>query len=128
MKASELHNLLEQNKEKLPLIDEIMAFHPGMGTQLGWSWYVGGMKDSGEWKMEVLLQVPYNTLLVTLGKWTKEAAEVKAERKEEDAKRQRYKDEGRLEEYYTEMAEREKQARQNLKNKIENQLIWGKHE
>jgi len=43
--------------DKLELIEKIIDFHPAYeaGTKRGWSWYVGGMKDTGEWYFRKLL-------------------------------------------------------------------------
>ena len=126
MNASELYGLLDQNKEKLPLIDRIMKYHPAMGTELGWSWYVGGMRDTGEWKLEVLLKVPYAVLLSTLIQWDSEAKQIEKDRQEEEVKRKRYEEEGRLDEYDKEIAEENKRLWKEVKDKFEKTLLWGK--
>lgn len=72
MKLTEYYKLLKENEEKLEVIDTITDFHPGMGTEMGWSWYVGGMRDTGEWKTEVLLKIPLYTLKRQLDIWVEE--------------------------------------------------------
>ena len=75
MNATELYNLLDQNKEKLTLIDGIMEFYPGMGAALGWSVYKGSLGGAVEWSIEALLKAPYILLQNTLTKWKKETEE-----------------------------------------------------
>lgn len=41
--------------DKIQIIKEIVKHHPGYGTDKGWSWYVGGMKDDGDWKWDILV-------------------------------------------------------------------------
>ena len=35
--------------KKIKIIDEICKRHPSYGVEKGWSEYVGGMRDSGQW-------------------------------------------------------------------------------
>lgn len=50
--------------DKLELIDLITNFHPAsdVGIKKGWSYYVGGMKDSGDWYYKKLMQAPIEVL------------------------------------------------------------------
>lgn len=61
--------LLKNNQHKFNIIDKIMQLHPGYGSHLGWSSYVGGMVDSGYWKEDVLLDKPLNELEVQYNSW-----------------------------------------------------------
>lgn len=49
-------------ENKIKLIDEIIKRHPSYGTKKGWSYYVGGMKDTGEWYFRKMLDVPIEEL------------------------------------------------------------------
>lgn len=126
MNASELYELLDQNKEKLPIIDRIMEYHPGKGTDLGWSWYIGGLKDEGDWRLEILLKVPYAYLLFTVDKWDSEREVNEKLSAEEELKMKKYAAEGRLHEYYKEKIEEERKLWEEVKDKFEKQLLWGK--
>jgi len=42
-------------EEKLKIIDSIMEYHPSEGIDLGLSYYVGGMTDSGGWYLRKML-------------------------------------------------------------------------
>lgn len=44
--------------KKLELISKIREFHPAYepGLRRGWSWYVGGMRDSGDWYWSTLMR------------------------------------------------------------------------
>lgn len=49
-------------EEKIKIIDEICKHHPASGVEKGWSWYVGGMKDSGAWYFRKMLDAPIEEL------------------------------------------------------------------
>lgn len=49
-------------EEKIKIIDEIIKRHPSYGVDKGWSCYVGGMKDSGDWYFRKMLDVPIDEL------------------------------------------------------------------
>jgi len=55
-------------EEKIKLIDEIVKRHPHWGVDKGWSYYVGGMKDSGDWYFRKMLDVPIEELQSFLDK------------------------------------------------------------
>lgn len=40
----------ESREDKESIIREICTHHPSRGVEKGWSWYVGGMRDTGEKK------------------------------------------------------------------------------
>lgn len=47
-------------EEKVKIIRKIQEFHPGHppGIDRGWSYYVGGMKDSGDWLTFKMFDAP----------------------------------------------------------------------
>lgn len=53
-------------QDKLKIIDEIVKFHPSLGLDKGWSHYTGGMKDSGDWYLRKMLDVPIEELKLFL--------------------------------------------------------------
>ncbi len=53
---------MSNTDEKLIIIDEIVTKHPSYGVDKGWSYYVGGMKDSGDWYFRKMLDVPIEEL------------------------------------------------------------------
>jgi hypothetical protein len=53
-------------KRKLKIIDEIIKLHPSLGVDKGWSYYTGGMKDSGDWYLRKMLDVPIEELKLFL--------------------------------------------------------------
>jgi len=59
-------------EEKIKIIDEICGFHPSAGVDKGWSWYVGGMRDTGEWYFRKMLDEPIEDLKEFLAKLIEE--------------------------------------------------------
>lgn len=53
-------------QDKLKIIDEIVKLHPSLGVDKGWSHYTGGMKDSGDWYLRKMLDVPIEELKLFL--------------------------------------------------------------
>jgi len=49
-------------EDKLKIIDRITRRHPSYGVDKGWSHYTGGMKDSGDWYVRKMLNVPTEEL------------------------------------------------------------------
>lgn len=49
-------------EDKIRLIDEIVKRHPSYGVDKGWSYYVGGMKDTGDWYFRKMLDIPIEEL------------------------------------------------------------------
>lgn len=62
-------------EEKVKIIDEIVKRHPYYGVKKGWSWYTGGMKDTGEWYFRKMLDVPVSELQEFLDNTIKEEKE-----------------------------------------------------
>lgn len=50
-------------EEKIKIIDLICQRHPSNGVDKGWSEYVGGMKDTGQWFFRKMLDVPLEELV-----------------------------------------------------------------
>ena len=53
-KIDKIYNSFDRKRK---LIDEVTNLHPAYGTSRGWSWYVGGMRDTGDWDVKKLLDV-----------------------------------------------------------------------
>lgn len=51
---------------RLEIIDLICQRHPSYGVEKGWAEYTGGMKDSGQWFVRKMLDVPDEQLLAFL--------------------------------------------------------------
>lgn len=49
-------------EEKYELVKLIENFHPGYGTESGFSYYIGGMMDTGGWFTRKLLEAPIEQL------------------------------------------------------------------
>lgn len=49
-------------ENKIKIIDEIVKRHPSYGVEQGWSYYVGGMKDTGNWYFRKMLDVSIEEL------------------------------------------------------------------
>jgi len=63
MELKDLKYKLEHvSEEKLTIIDKICKFHPGLGTDIGYSYYIGGMKDSGDWHRFKMIDEPIEIL------------------------------------------------------------------
>ena len=50
-------------EDKIKIIDLICQRHPSAGVDKGWSEYVGGMKDTGQWFFRKMLDVPLQELV-----------------------------------------------------------------
>ncbi len=53
-------------KDKIKVIDEIVTRHQSYGVEKGWSWYTGGMKDTGDWYYRKMLDVSLEELQLFL--------------------------------------------------------------
>jgi len=123
----------KMNREQL--IDAICKHHPGKGTTAGYSWYIGGMADTGEWlpeKMRYMHRYEDDVYRVFLLKLEQE------QEKWNQSYIDRYVEECRLstlpveeakairDKRYIEQTEKEKQAWNKIAQDIENYLMWGK--
>lgn len=43
--------------DKIEIIKQITSRHPFYGKEKGWSWYHGGMEDTGEWYFRKMFEV-----------------------------------------------------------------------
>jgi hypothetical protein len=59
-------------KKKKKIIDQICKRHPAAGVYKGWSYYIGGMKDTGEWYTRKMLDCPKKELQEFLNKLIEE--------------------------------------------------------
>jgi hypothetical protein len=50
-----LKRIREADGDQIDLISKVLQLHPGYGTQIGWSYYVGGLGDHGNWHLDILL-------------------------------------------------------------------------
>lgn len=50
-------------EDKVKIIDLICQRHPSIGVDKGWSYYVGGMRDTGEWYFRKMLDAPLEELV-----------------------------------------------------------------
>ncbi len=57
---------------KIKIIDEIVRFHPSAGVDKGWSWYNGGMADTGEWYFRKMMDISIEELCDFLNKLIEE--------------------------------------------------------
>lgn len=111
-------------EEKIKIIKEIVKHHPGYGIQRGYSWYVGGMRDTGDWKWDVLVDQPLEDLQSFLEELIRADHKVKEAFEEE----QRIADlpEEEKTKIYKERAQRERDAWRKLFETQERFLLWGK--
>lgn len=60
--------------DKVGLIKKIIEYHPASeaGIRRGWSYYIGGMRDTGDWNFRKLLDVTDGELNVCLNELEKE--------------------------------------------------------
>jgi hypothetical protein len=49
-------------ENKIKIIDAICTRHPAYGVEKGWSEYVGGMHDTGQWFFRKMLDFPESEL------------------------------------------------------------------
>lgn len=66
-------------EQKIKLVKEISEFHPGYsaGKKYGFSYYVGGMADTGGWHTMKMLEAPDQQLLACLEELKEESKPVK---------------------------------------------------
>lgn len=120
------HQSLIMDK-KIEVIKEIVKFHPGLGADKGYSWYEGGMRDTGGWKWDVMIDKPLHNLeefLEYLKEWKIENDEWNKKNLEEYGRVEKLsKDKQDL--YYKNKYEEEKQARIKWMQEFERKLWWG---
>lgn len=103
------------------VIDAIMEFHPGYGTEKGYSWYIGGMKDTGAWYLDKLIKEDVEVLEFLLKDLQKIEADGRKQREENEMLRIQMGDEA-----YREMRHKQEQeAWKKLGQEMEAMLMWG---
>jgi hypothetical protein len=118
----QLFDLIRQaSQEKIDLIKRVIKFRPGNATDRGWSRYTGGMVDSGDWKIDVLLTVPNEIL---------EAYIIEQEKEENDRKieveRKSKLSADELQKEWDEEWQKQKIAHEQFLIDFERKLLWGK--
>lgn len=109
--------------DKARIIDQITDFHPGQGVKLDWAWYVGGMKDTGDWYIDKLIEVPQEVLEEKLNQW-------KIEKEEADRKQKEFNDwfkcatPEEITLYQEKMWQKEQDCLKKMREDKENSLIW----
>ena len=78
-------------EEKIAIIKQIVQFHPSMGSNMGYGWYVGGMRDSGGWCWEKMVDEDTHTLRDFLNDLIYKTKEAKAKQEIENNKSYREK-------------------------------------
>lgn len=73
-----------EDQEKIDVVKQIIKYHPGYGVERGYSWYVGGMKDTGEWKVETLFSARLVELEIFLNELLEIDRKVEEQRKEQE--------------------------------------------
>lgn len=92
---------------KLELIKQITDHHPALGSHLNLSWYVGGMRDSGDWYYRKLMDMEEDALQKVL-------AELQATAPQQDIRS------------LDEQIRSEKKALEDHHRTTEQYLMWGK--
>lgn len=113
--------------EKLELVKEFNKYHPGLGTEWGYSIYVGGMTDTGHWLFEKLISEPEEILKVRLDILKRQ------QEKTDELNKQSLKEYDRVEslpekerkEYYIEERKKIDQEITDFFRKQEIALMWG---
>ncbi len=80
---------MDSLEDKIKIIDSICERHPAYGVDKGWSWYQGGMRDTGAWYFRKMLDVEYsklNAFLEDIIKQENAPKEVLTEQEEKDSK------------------------------------------
>lgn len=109
---------------KAQIIDQITDFHPAYGVELGWSWYTGGMKDTGDWYIDKLAETPIEELIGKLNQWVKEKEESTRKQKEFNEWWKLATPEEQAN-YQKEQRKKEKDAMNKIIEDRNNYLMWG---
>lgn len=112
--------------DKISIIKQIVAHHPGYGTDRGWSVYTGGMVDSGYWLWDKLVDVPDDKLLGFLKELEKADKAVEKERIENERINKLPKAERDV--IYLERHNKELQLQKEWFKQKEMDLMWGSKE
>lgn len=103
------------------VIDAIMEFHPGYGTEKGYSWYTGGMKDTGAWYLDKLIEEDVKVLEFLLKELQESERQSQRDREEQEMLRIQIGDEA-----YREMKwKKEQEGWKKLGQDMEAAILWG---
>lgn len=117
------------------VINEICKSHPGAGVEKGYSWYIGGMADTGEWlpeKMKVIAIRHLDELkqfLLQLQQGKKRGNQWNIQNLAEYYKIDSLPEPERtiaFDKRRREFQEKERKAMSDIVKNIENKLMWGK--
>jgi len=114
--------------DKLELIKEFNKYHPGYGVEWGYSKYVGGMTDTGNWIFEVLVSEPIEVLKVRLDILRRKQEESDEFNRKNLKEYKRVKDlpEEEQRKYYIEQRRKINEEIMKHFKEIEMALMWGK--
>lgn len=113
---------------KLELIKQFNKYHPAWGVDWGYSTYVGGMADTGNWIWEKLMSEPEQVLKVRLDilkRKKKESDKYNKERLKENERISALPEDERDEIYRKQRQEIADQFKKLMEEK-EAYLMWGK--
>lgn len=116
-------------EEKIKIIKQIVKHHPGYGTEKGYSWYEGGMRDTGDWKWEKMIDEPIDKLrsfLSDLSGIQKRNNELNRLHMEEYNRVQAMSEIDRTK-YYIEKGREMKEEWNRYAKDIESRLMWDKN-
>lgn len=115
---------MSEIENKIEIIDAISTRHPSIGVEKGWSYYVGGMKDSGDWYFRKMLNVSIEELKSFLDKLVENENKPKVEKQytEEEKKDMNIiHQDGNI--FYTEY---DRKQMVKLYQEVESKLFFGK--
>lgn len=121
MKEETLTAKTESMENKVNIIKQIVKFHPSEGVKEKYSWYTGGMADTGSWYWEKMIDEPDWKLQQFLDKLNAE----KVSNEKEQARRNALKTELGEEEYYRRIRIVEENAMKDFFKQEEMALMWG---
>ena len=108
----------------ISLIKEIVKHHPGYGVERGWSTYTGGIKDSGYWYWNKMVDVREKELEVFL-EYLKDE-DIKVQEAFEERQRINALPQLEKEAIWKKEQERERDFWKDHQQRMESFLMWGK--
>ena len=111
--------------DKARVIDQVMELHPAYGIEKGWSWYVGGMRDSGEWQLDKLIQADWKELEEFLEYHITKDKETDRKHQEWREKWSKMTTEERRQ-WQIDNWNKEQEALKNIREQMEMRIMWGK--
>lgn len=117
------HSKKQIKMDKIELIKAITSYHPGYkaGTEREWSYYIGGMTDTGGWRYNKLLDASEKDLQACLDDLIKESAPPPP-LSEEDQKKLKTP----VLTPYGVSNVLEQETIQKLSERMQNAILWGK--